>query len=227
MTRRPARPRRWASGTAAGGRCRTALSQIPAGHVTGLVGPNGAGKTTLLQPGRRPARPDRRDDRGLRRRARGRRRAARPGRLRRPGHPDLRGLTRRGPPAAGRAAQPALGRRRSPGAGSSGSASTRRRRPGQLSGGQRAQLALTLGLAKRPELLMLDEPVASLDPLARREFLQVLMEAVAERRASAWCCPRTWSPTSSGSATTSSCWSTPEVRRRGRGRGAARRPTTG
>jgi ABC-2 type transport system ATP-binding protein len=55
-----------------------------------------------------------------------------------------------------------------------------RRRAGQLSGGQRAQLALTLGLAKRPELLVLDEPVASLDPLARREFLQVLMEAVAE-----------------------------------------------
>src|SRR5205085_9714526 len=48
---------------------------------------------------------------------------------------------------------------------------------GRLSGGQRAQLALTLGLAKRPELLVLDEPVASLDPLARREFLQVLMEA--------------------------------------------------
>jgi ABC-2 type transport system ATP-binding protein len=55
-----------------------------------------------------------------------------------------------------------------------------RSRAGQLSGGQRAQLALTLGLAKRPELLVLDEPVASLDPLARREFLQVLMEAVAE-----------------------------------------------
>ena len=51
---------------------------------------------------------------------------------------------------------------------------------GRLSGGQRAQLALTLGLAKRPELLLLDEPVASLDPLARREFLQGLMEAVAE-----------------------------------------------
>src|SRR4029077_10717835 len=55
-----------------------------------------------------------------------------------------------------------------------------RQKAGQLSGGQRAQLALTLGLAKRPELLILDEPVASLDPLARREFLQVLMEAVAE-----------------------------------------------
>ena len=52
---------------------------------------------------------------------------------------------------------------------------------GTLSGGQRAQLALTLAIAKRPELLILDEPVASLDPLARREFLQDLMEATAEQ----------------------------------------------
>lgn len=52
---------------------------------------------------------------------------------------------------------------------------------GKLSGGQRAQLALTLAVAKRPELLILDEPVASLDPLARREFLQGLMEIVAEQ----------------------------------------------
>ena len=54
-------------------------------------------------------------------------------------------------------------------------------RAGQLSGGQRAQLALTLALGKRPELLILDEPVASLDPLARREFLQILMAAVADQ----------------------------------------------
>jgi ABC-2 type transport system ATP-binding protein len=52
-------------------------------------------------------------------------------------------------------------------------------RAGSLSGGQRAQLALTLAIAKQPELLLLDEPVASLDPLARREFLQGLMEVVA------------------------------------------------
>ncbi|WP_436847713.1 ATP-binding cassette domain-containing protein [Streptomyces avermitilis] len=44
-------------------------------------------------------------------------------------------------------------------------------RAARLSGGQRAQLALTLGIAKRPELLILDEPVAALDPLARREFM--------------------------------------------------------
>ena len=59
-----------------------------------------------------------------------------------------------------------------------------KQRAGKLSGGQRAQLALTLGLAKRPELLILDEPVAALDPLARREFLQDLMEAVAEQELS-------------------------------------------
>ena len=51
---------------------------------------------------------------------------------------------------------------------------------GKLSGGQQAQVALTLALTKRPDLLVLDEPIASLDPLARREFLQGLMEAVAD-----------------------------------------------
>jgi ABC-2 type transport system ATP-binding protein len=59
-----------------------------------------------------------------------------------------------------------------------------KQRAGRLSGGQRAQLALTLGIAKRPELLILDEPVAALDPLARREFMQDLMEAVAEHELS-------------------------------------------
>jgi ABC-2 type transport system ATP-binding protein len=54
------------------------------------------------------------------------------------------------------------------------------RRVDRLSGGQRAQVALCLALAKRPGLLLLDEPLASLDPLARREFLSALMDAVAE-----------------------------------------------
>jgi ABC-2 type transport system ATP-binding protein len=55
-----------------------------------------------------------------------------------------------------------------------------RQKAGSLSGGERAQLALTLAVARRPQLLLLDEPAASLDPLARREFLQSLMEIVAK-----------------------------------------------
>jgi ABC-2 type transport system ATP-binding protein len=53
-------------------------------------------------------------------------------------------------------------------------------RVGTLSGGQRAQVALALALGKRPRLLLLDEPVAALDPLARREFLRTLTAAVAD-----------------------------------------------
>jgi ABC-2 type transport system ATP-binding protein len=49
-----------------------------------------------------------------------------------------------------------------------------------LSGGQRAQVGLSLVLAKRPRLLLLDEPMAALDPLARREFLESLTAAVAD-----------------------------------------------
>jgi ABC-2 type transport system ATP-binding protein len=51
---------------------------------------------------------------------------------------------------------------------------------GKLSGGQQSQIALTLALAKRPELLLLDEPVAALDPRARREFLATVVEATAD-----------------------------------------------
>ena len=98
--------------------------------------------------------------------------------------------TRRPTPAVSRRPSPA-GRRLNP--HWDGEAGRRRieparprpdQRAGKLSGGQRAQLALTLAIAKRPELLILDEPVASLDPLARREFLQLLMEAVAEQEVS-------------------------------------------
>jgi ABC-2 type transport system ATP-binding protein len=60
-----------------------------------------------------------------------------------------------------------------------------RQRAGKLSGGQRAQLALTLAVAKRPDLLVLDEPVASLDPLARREFMRAIGDIAAAQGVSA------------------------------------------
>jgi ABC-2 type transport system ATP-binding protein len=55
------------------------------------------------------------------------------------------------------------------------------RRAGALSGGQQAQLALTLALATRPALLVLDEPVASLDPVARRDFMSAVLTDAADR----------------------------------------------
>jgi ABC-2 type transport system ATP-binding protein len=55
-----------------------------------------------------------------------------------------------------------------------------KRKAGQLSGGQQAQLALTLALARRPRLLVLDEPVAMLDPIARHDFMATVLLAAAE-----------------------------------------------
>ena len=54
------------------------------------------------------------------------------------------------------------------------------RKAGRLSGGQQAQLALTLALARRPRLLVLDEPVAMLDPIARHDFMATVLAAAAE-----------------------------------------------
>ncbi len=53
-------------------------------------------------------------------------------------------------------------------------------RVGALSGGQRAQVALALALGKRPDVLLLDEPLANLDPLARRHFMQTLLQSAAD-----------------------------------------------
>ena len=156
---------------------------IPAGHVVGLVGPNGAGKSTLLNLAVGLLAPTAGTIEVL-----GGTPAAGPAQLAKVGF-----LAQDSPLYAGFtvADHLKLGARLNP-LWDAELARDRVERleldPGQkagtLSGGQRAQLALTLAIAKRPELLILDEPVASLDPLARREFLQDLMEAVAEQELS-------------------------------------------
>jgi ABC-2 type transport system ATP-binding protein len=152
---------------------------VPAGHVVALVGPNGAGKTTLLHMSVGLTRPT-------------------------TGQVAVLGSEPAGSPAAldqiAFVAQDAplyknlsvadmlhltrnLNRR-----WDQQRAETRLtelqiplgRKVGKLSGGQQAQLALTLALARRPALLVLDEPLASLDPLARHDFMASLMAAVAE-----------------------------------------------
>ena len=156
---------------------------IPAGHVVALVGPNGAGKTTLLHqavglsspsagsisvlgglaPGSAPA---------LERIGFVAQDAALYGGLSVAGMLRLtRDLNRRWDEAWARQRMRELD-------------IPLERKVGKLSGGQHAQVALTAALAKRPELLVLDEPVARLDPLARHEFLAALMAAVAEEELS-------------------------------------------
>jgi ABC-2 type transport system ATP-binding protein len=156
---------------------------VPAGHVVGLVGPNGAGKTTLLGLATGMLAPSTGTIEVLGGRpGSGRAQLARVGYLAQ-GAPLYAGLSV--------ANHLKLGAHLNPGwdAGLARSRVERldlnpRQKAGTLSGGQRAQLALALAIAKRPELLILDEPVASLDPLARREFLQDLMGATADQELS-------------------------------------------
>ncbi|MFI9550840.1 ABC transporter ATP-binding protein [Nonomuraea endophytica] len=167
--------RRWA--------LRDCTIDIPAGHVVGLVGPNGAGKTTLLKMAAGQLAPTSGSITVL-----GGLPAAGPAQLAKVGFvaqdtPVYAGLSVADHLRLGARLNPgwdaALAHDRIAALGLDPA-----HKAGRLSGGQRAQLALTLGLAKRPKLLILDEPVASLDPLARREFLQGLMEAVVEHELS-------------------------------------------
>jgi len=154
---------------------------VPEGTVTGLVGPNGAGKSTLLRMAAGLSRPT----------------AGTVSVFGSPVHPN-------GTDHLGRvgyldqfhplyryfsvAEMLAVGRKLN---SRWDDASARKwledlaipldKRVGRLSGGQQAQVALTLCMAKRPDLLLLDEPVASLDPLARKRLLQALMGTVADR----------------------------------------------
>jgi ABC-2 type transport system ATP-binding protein len=156
---------------------------VPAGHVVGLVGPNGAGKTTLLNLAVGMLAPTSGTIEVL-----GGRPASSRAQLARVGFvaqdaPTYAGLSVADHLKLGATMNPgwdaALARDRIEHLGLDP-----RQRAGKLSGGQRAQLALTLAVAKRPELLILDEPIASLDPLARREFLQSLADFIAEHQVS-------------------------------------------
>ncbi len=154
---------------------------LPRGKVAALVGPNGAGKTTLLHlcvgllaPSAGSAQvfghaPDREPKVVL----------PRIGFVAQD-HPLYKGFTVADMLTMGRKLNPRW----------DDALATRRlrqldiplnRRVGKLSGGQQAQVALAMALGKRPDLLILDEPVASLDPLARRDFLRALSGAVAEQ----------------------------------------------
>jgi ABC-2 type transport system ATP-binding protein len=151
---------------------------VPEGKVVGLVGPNGAGKTTLLHLAVGLLTPTSGTIRVL-----GRRPAEDPAQLGRVGFlaqdaPVYAGLSVAGHLRMGAWLNPGWDREAAERRVSRVGLDPRQR-AGSLSGGQRAQLALTLAIAKRPGLLLLDEPVASLDPRARREFLQSLMEVVA------------------------------------------------
>jgi ABC-2 type transport system ATP-binding protein len=152
---------------------------IPAGHVAALVGPNGAGKTTLLNLAVGLAAPSAGAVTVL-----GGRPAGSPAALDgiafvaqdTPLYKNLsvadmlyltRNLNRRFDQPY---AQARLGELGIP----------PKRRAGKLSGGQQAQLALTLALARRPRLLVLDEPVAMLDPVARHDFMATVLTAAAD-----------------------------------------------
>jgi ABC-2 type transport system ATP-binding protein len=151
---------------------------IPAGHVAALAGPNGAGKTTLLNLAVGLAAPSAGGVAVL-----GGRPAGSPAALDgiafvaqdTPLYKNLsaadmvhltRNLNRRFDQAYARARLGELG-------------IPLKRRAGKLSGGQQAQLALTLALARRPRLLVLDEPVAMLDPVARHDFMATVLTAAA------------------------------------------------
>ncbi len=153
--------------------------RLPAGRITGLVGPNGAGKTTLLRmavglleassgeisvfgwsPTKQPALV-----------------LARVGFV-----PQDRPLYRSF--TVGEILQ--LGRHLNPRWDQRGAVGRLNhldiglnRKVAELSGGQHAQVSLALALGKRPDLLLLDEPLSNLDPLARREFMKALVEVVA------------------------------------------------
>jgi ABC-2 type transport system ATP-binding protein len=152
---------------------------IPSGRITGLIGPNGAGKTTLLKLAIGLLEPDQGTVEVL-----GWSPTTRPALV----------LARVGYVAQDRPLYPRftandilrLGRELNPKWDDSAARDRLARHDvplyrqiRKLSGGQQAQVSLALALGKRPDLLLLDEPAANLDPLARRAFLRELVDTVA------------------------------------------------
>jgi ABC-2 type transport system ATP-binding protein len=151
---------------------------VPAGSITALVGPNGAGKSTLIKAGigfERPTAgrvfvdgvdPWKERGRAIRRVGYVPQSPSLYRELTVDDHVGLAATLRRGFDVD-------LARRRL-----DQLAIPLTSRADELSGGQQAQVGLALALGTRAPVLLLDEPLASLDPLARREFLHVLVEAV-------------------------------------------------
>ncbi|HEX3962988.1 MAG TPA: ABC transporter ATP-binding protein [Trebonia sp.] len=152
---------------------------VPEGSLAALVGPNGAGKSTLMNMavgltvptagtatvlgGQATGSPAALDDIAF---------MAQDA----PGYKNLsvadmlhltRNLNRRFDDAAARARLIDLG-------------IPLKKKTGKLSGGQQAQVALTVALARRPRLLILDEPLSALDPLARQDFLATVMTSMTD-----------------------------------------------
>ena len=154
---------------------RDCTLEVPAGAIVGLVGPNGAGKTTLLEMiiGLLDATEGQVSVFGETSHAHVAARLARVGYVAQD-HPLYRDFSVADMFHLGRAMNPSWDQ---------GLATARmsaldiplKRKVKSLSGGQQAQVSLTMALAKRAPLLVLDEPVSSLDPVARLEFMRDLM----------------------------------------------------
>ncbi len=152
---------------------------IPEGHVVALVGPNGAGKTTLLHIVVGLTAPTSGDVRVL-----GGASAGSPEAL-----DGIAFVAQDTPLYEHLSVADMLHMARNLNHGFDGGYARQRlrdlgiaenHRTGRLSGGQQAQLALTLALARHPRLLVMDEPTARLDPVARHDFMATVMAAMAE-----------------------------------------------
>jgi ABC-2 type transport system ATP-binding protein len=159
---------------------REATLEVPAGAIAGLVGPNGAGKTTLLEMiiGLLQPTEGQLSVFGETSRAPVAARLARVGYVAQD-HPLYRDFSVADMFHLGRAMNPSWDSELARARMDALDIPLKRKVKG-LSGGQRAQVSLTMALAKRAPLLVLDEPVSSLDPVARLEFMREVMAAAAE-----------------------------------------------